>query len=163
MGTLVQRIDYPGRATSHIHGHHHGSNHSGSSYVSLHFNSEPCSYCGAGATQKEQSTSPCAEDKAMSNEFATVVTALVNVAKLDTSKTVLPLIGNFVNSLAMNPNELNLVVQLASLEAGLLAAVPGIEQDELKELATLIQQEATALLAPSVAANPAKAANTPAK
>jgi hypothetical protein len=89
--------------------------------------------------------------------FSAILAALIAVAKTDAQKLVLPLLSNFLSSIANNPTEINIVAQLASFEAGLLAVLPTIEQDELKALSVILQTEATSLL--SATAVPAKAAS----
>lgn len=79
--------------------------------------------------------------------FSTILQGLIAVAKGDAAKLILPLLSNFLQSIGNNPSEINIIAQLASFEAGVLAVLPTIGQDEVKELATLLQQEATQLLA----------------
>jgi hypothetical protein len=91
--------------------------------------------------------------------FSAILQALITVAKTDAQKLVLPLLANFLNSIATNPTEINIIAQLASFEAGLLAVLPTIEQDELKELSSILQTEATSLL--NASSTPAKAVPAP--
>jgi hypothetical protein len=95
----------------------------------------------------------------MSAVFSGILQTLIAVAKGDAAKLVLPLLANFLNSIATNPTEINIIAQLASFEAGLLAVLPQIGQDEIKALAAQIQAEATSLLTASASttAVPAKA------
>jgi hypothetical protein len=85
----------------------------------------------------------------MSATFSSILATLIAVAKGDAAKLVLPLLANFLNSIATNPTELNIVAQLAAFEAGLLTVLPQIGQDEIKALAAQIQAEATSLLTAS--------------
>lgn len=80
--------------------------------------------------------------------LSAIIAALVAVAKADAAKGLLPVLATFFNSVATNPTEINFVVQLSQLQVAVLAALPGIAQDELKTIATLLNTEAQALLAP---------------
>lgn len=87
----------------------------------------------------------------MTLSISAIIQQLIQLAKTDAKKLVLPLLANFLTSVGNNPSEPNLIVQLAVLEAGLLAALPQIEQDEVKELAQLMIAEAQTLNAPAKA------------
>ena len=80
-----------------------------------------------------------------------IIASLIAIAKADAAKEALPALAAFFTSFSSNPTAINMVAQLAQLEVSLLAALPGIEQDVLKELATLVNTEAQALLAPKPA------------
>ena len=75
-----------------------------------------------------------------------VISQLLAIVKADAAKTVLPLLAAFFSSVAGNPTAINLAAQLAKLEVDLLAALPALEQEALKELATLVSVELQALL-----------------
>lgn len=75
-----------------------------------------------------------------------ILTQLLALAKTDAAKTVLPLLQAFLTSVVANPTQLNLVAQVAKFEADFLAAIPGIGQDILKDLAQLVNAEAELLL-----------------
>lgn len=81
--------------------------------------------------------------------FSALIKDLVTVAKQDAGKVILPLIINFINAIAANPTKLVIVVQLAKLQADVMAAMPEIAQDELKTLASFLSQEALALESPT--------------
>lgn len=83
--------------------------------------------------------------------LASIISSLVAVAKADAAKAVLPALAAFFNSVATNPTEINFVAQLAQLQVAVISALPGIAQDELKALATILNNEAQALLAPKAA------------
>lgn len=84
----------------------------------------------------------------------TIIKELWTLVKSDLAKDVLPLLLTFLTSIAGNPTQINFVAQLAKFEADFLAAVPGIGQDVLKDLVSLVSQEAQALLTPPAAAKP---------
>jgi len=92
----------------------------------------------------------------MSLSISGLIAPLISLAKQDTAKLIVPLVVTFLQNIAANPNELNILAQLGKLEADVLAALPTIEQDELKALATLLSTEAQALLS-STASVAAKA------
>lgn len=67
-----------------------------------------------------------------------VVQTLVAVAKADFGSKILPLIATAAQNLASNPNGINAAAQLVNLQSGILAALPGIAQDELKAISDAI-------------------------
>jgi hypothetical protein len=71
---------------------------------------------------------------------------LIDLAKADALKAVLPALAAFLTAIAANPSGINIVAQLAKLEIDLIAALPGIEQAILGQLAATISSEAQALL-----------------
>jgi hypothetical protein len=71
---------------------------------------------------------------------------LISLAKTDALKAALPALATFLSNIAANPSGLNIAAQLAKLQIDLITALPGIEQDLLKQIATIIQTEAQALL-----------------
>ncbi len=77
-----------------------------------------------------------------------IISQLVAIVKLDAAKSALPLLAAFFTSISVDPTAVNITAQLAKLEVDLLAALPAIEQDVLKELAALVSAEAQALLTP---------------
>ena len=83
-----------------------------------------------------------------------LIDQLIAIVKADAAKTILPLLANFFTSIAANPNELNITVQLTKLNVEVLAALPGLEQDVLKQIASTISTWANA--AAAVAATPPK-------
>lgn len=84
--------------------------------------------------------------------LSAIFSSLVAIAKADAAKAILPSLAAFFNSIATNPTEINIVAQLAQLQVSVMAALPGIAQDELKAIASLLSAEATALLAPKATA-----------
>ena len=86
-----------------------------------------------------------------------IASQLIGIAKADVAQDILPAAATFFNSLAANPSKLNLAVQVAVLEGAVLQALPKIETDELKALATVLTTEASAALSAS-ASTPATAA-----
>lgn len=70
-----------------------------------------------------------------------IIVQLLAIAKNDALKSVLPLLAQFFTSISTDPTALNIAAQLASLEVGILAALPGIAQDELKGLADIVNTE----------------------
>lgn len=79
--------------------------------------------------------------------LGSVFKELVAAAKADEGKVLLPLIANVATSVASNPTGINIVAQGTSLLEGAVAAQPNIGQDILKDLASVINAEAQALLA----------------
>lgn len=83
------------------------------------------------------------------------VSGIVAIVKMDGAKVILPALASFLNDVAANPSGLNLTVKLAKLQIDVIAALPSIETDVLKQLATEINNEAQTLLAPAMPATPA--------
>lgn len=81
-----------------------------------------------------------------------IVSQLIAVAKADAAKTILPLLAAFFTSIATNPTAINVTAQVAKLQVDLIAALPSIELDVLKQLASILNAEAQALLSPSTPA-----------
>jgi hypothetical protein len=83
---------------------------------------------------------------------------LVLAAKSSEEKALLPLVAVAATSIAANPTGLNIVAQGNAFLAGAISAQPNIGQALLKDLATVINTEAQALLsAPSATGSlPAK-------
>ncbi len=79
--------------------------------------------------------------------LSALIAQLIAVAKADAAKSILPLLANFFTSIAANPTAVNITVQLAQLQVGVLAALPAIGQDELKNLANVLNAEAQKILA----------------
>lgn len=77
--------------------------------------------------------------------LAQIFQMIVQVAKNDATKSILPHVSAFLNSVASNPTAINFVAQLAQLQAQILADLPAIEQDILKQIATTVATEAAAL------------------
>lgn len=86
--------------------------------------------------------------------IAQILQQLIAIAKTDLNKAALPLIAAFFTNIAANPTALNITAQLTKLEVDLLAALPGIEQGLLAQLAALVntqmQQVLTTAAAPAV-------------
>jgi hypothetical protein len=86
--------------------------------------------------------------------IAQILQQLIAIAKTDLNKAALPIIAAFFSAIATNPTVLNITAQLTKAEADLLAAIPGIEQDLLAQLAALVntqmQQLLTTAAAPAV-------------
>ena len=77
--------------------------------------------------------------------LAQTIQALLTIVKTDAQKTALPALLAFFQSAAANPSALNIAAALAKLNVDLLAALPGIEQDILKQIATLLENEIATL------------------
>jgi hypothetical protein len=75
------------------------------------------------------------------------VSAVLTVIKDDTLKLALPIILSFLQNVESNPSQLNIVAQVTSLEAQLLAALPNLEMAVVKDVVAIIQTEITALTA----------------
>lgn len=73
--------------------------------------------------------------------------AIFNVAKNDLIKDALPALNKFFQSVAATPGTLNLAVQLAALQVDLLAAIPKLESDVVKDISVLIQADLQTLTA----------------
>lgn len=80
------------------------------------------------------------------NNLGQILEQLIAIAKADAAKAALPLLATFFSSIASNPTTINVTVQLAQLQVGLIAALPTIEQDLLKQIAALLNTEAQTLL-----------------
>nr|WP_294525707.1 hypothetical protein [uncultured Rhodopila sp.] len=78
--------------------------------------------------------------------LAQIIASLKAILQADAAKTVLPILANFFSSVAANPSAVNFAVADAKLVADLLAALPSIEQDLLKQLATDLSAAATNLM-----------------
>lgn len=76
-----------------------------------------------------------------------VFASLLAIAKADAAAKILPLLATFLNSVASNPTALNFAAQASILNVGIIGALPGIAQDELKALAGLVNNEITSLAA----------------
>lgn len=74
--------------------------------------------------------------------------AIINIAKTDALKPGLPALAAFFNTVAANPTAVNFTLALTKLEADLLAALPGVEQDILKQIAADVNAAAQHFLAP---------------
>lgn len=75
--------------------------------------------------------------------------AALAIAKADTQKALLPALATFFTSVAANPSAVNIAVQATKLNADLLAALPGIEQAVLAQIAASLNTAAQSLLTPS--------------
>ena len=75
-----------------------------------------------------------------------VLEQLIALAKTDALKAALPALATFLTSISTNPTAINIVAQLAKLQVDLIGALPGIEQDVLKQIATTIQGKAQELV-----------------
>lgn len=73
------------------------------------------------------------------------LSALVALVKTDALKASLPPLAAFFTNVAGNPSSLNVAVQLTKLQVDVLAALPSVEKDLLTHIATLINDELTAL------------------
>jgi len=78
--------------------------------------------------------------------ISALLTSLIALVKADANKAALPAIATFFTNIASNPSSINIVAQLAKLEVDLIAALPGIEQAVLQQLATTLNTEAQALV-----------------
>jgi hypothetical protein len=83
--------------------------------------------------------------------IAQILSQLIAIAKTDLNKELLPVIATFFNSIATNPTQINIAAALAKAEVDLLAALPSIGQDVLKQLAALVNTQMQTLLATPVA------------
>lgn len=84
---------------------------------------------------------------ATNSGLGAVISNLIAAAKSDFESAALPLLAAFFASIAKNPTAVNIIAQLALLEAGLIAALPGIEQKVLADIAQYIGEEAAGLAA----------------
>jgi hypothetical protein len=75
-----------------------------------------------------------------------IFSSLVAAAKTDEEKALLPLVAAVATSIATNPTGLNIVAQGNAFLAGAISVQPNIGQALLKDLATVINTEAQALL-----------------
>jgi hypothetical protein len=78
--------------------------------------------------------------------LANIFSQIIAAAKLDEEKALLPLIAATAMNIATNPTGINIVAQGTQLLQGAIAAQPNIGQSLLKDLATVINTEAQALL-----------------
>lgn len=91
--------------------------------------------------------------------LSTIAADIITVFKNDELKTVAPMLGNFLNSIAANPTALNIAAQAALLNSQVIAAQTDIGQDVLKSLASLVNTQVQALVAAQApAATPAATA-----
>jgi hypothetical protein len=86
--------------------------------------------------------------------IAAILQQLIAIAKMDAAKTALPAIAAFFNSIASNPTAINVTVQLAELQVALIASLPTIEQDILKQIASVISTEAQTIATAATLAAP---------
>lgn len=77
-----------------------------------------------------------------------VISGAVALAKTDAQKAALPLLATFFTSIAADSSAVNIMLQLAKLNASLLAALPSIERDVLASIANQVQAAAAALVVP---------------
>jgi len=80
--------------------------------------------------------------------------AILNAVKGDVLKDGLPAINAFFTSIVNNPSQANILAQVAAVQVNLLAALPNLQMDVTKDLASIVQNEVNALLASTAA--PAK-------
>lgn len=73
------------------------------------------------------------------------LSALVTLVKNDALKAALPPLAAFFTDVAGNPSGINVAVQLTKLQVDVLAALPSVEKDLLTHIATLINDQLTAL------------------
>ena len=83
--------------------------------------------------------------------IAQIIGQLIALAKTDVNKAALPLIAAFFSNIASNPTAMNITAQLTKLEVDLLAALPGIEQGLLAQLAALVNTQVQSLLTTAAA------------
>jgi hypothetical protein len=83
--------------------------------------------------------------------LATFIQQILAIVRNDAATKALPLLAQFFTNIAQNPTAINITVQMASLNAQLLAVLPGIEQDVLTSIAAQLNAEVVNL-AKSVAA-----------
>jgi hypothetical protein len=79
--------------------------------------------------------------------LGTFLQSLITIVKTDALKDGLPIISAFFANISANPTQANIVAQLAVLEVSLMAALPNLESDIIKDLVALLQQQAAALTA----------------
>lgn len=73
------------------------------------------------------------------------LSALVALVKNDALKAALPPLAAFFTNVSGNPSGINVAVQLTKLQVDVLAALPAVEKDLLTHIATLINDQLTAL------------------
>lgn len=67
--------------------------------------------------------------------------------KYETFLAILPLVGQAATNIAANPTALNIAGQWAKLQVDVLAAIPGLEQTVIQQLAVAINTEIQNLIA----------------
>lgn len=75
------------------------------------------------------------------------IQAMLAVIKNDSLKDLLPLLAAFFMAIAKNPTAVNIVAQLASLNAQIMATLPTIGQDALQSIANTLNTEVQAMVA----------------
>jgi hypothetical protein len=73
--------------------------------------------------------------------LSTFISNLLAIVRNDAATKALPLLAQFFTNISTNPTAVNITVQLASLNAQLLAVLPGIEQDVLTSIAAQLNAE----------------------
>ena len=71
------------------------------------------------------------------------ISSLLTFVKTDAMKLAAPALGTFFTSVGNNPSTLNIANQAVLLEASLLADVPQLEQDIIKQIGAFVQSQLT--------------------
>jgi glycerol-3-phosphate responsive antiterminator len=74
-----------------------------------------------------------------------LISNLIAAARSDLNKAALPALAAFFNSIATDTTAINITVQLAKLNADLIAALPGIERSILAGIAKEMSAAAAAI------------------
>jgi len=90
----------------------------------------------------------------VTTQLGTFFQQVLTAVKTDVIKDALPVINAFLVSIEKNPSQANVVAQAMAFEVNLLAALPNLQVDVTKDVATLVQTELNTLLA-AEAAKPA--------
>lgn len=84
-------------------------------------------------------------------DFGTFIPTLLQFIKTDALKLAAPALGAFFTSIGANPSKINVMNQLILLEASLLADLPQLEQDTIKQIGAFVQSEIASATATSTA------------
>jgi hypothetical protein len=84
--------------------------------------------------------------------FGTLLQTLITIATTDALKVELPIISAFLANISNNTSSINIVAQLTALLVEVEASLPTVEQDIVKDVTAILQQEVNALANPPAAA-----------
>jgi hypothetical protein len=90
------------------------------------------------------------EKQVMTSSISAFVQAAITIVKDDALTGALPVLNGFFTNIQANPSTANLTAQSAALEVALLAALPNIEGQVIKDMAALVQSQIDALIAQNV-------------
>lgn len=83
---------------------------------------------------------------------ASIAETLFNDLMADALPQVVPLVENFMTSMAANPSAINLATQLTILQSSLLGVQPTILSAWVKQVNALVNAQEAAYLAPATSA-----------